>query len=337
VEGKVKILSFESLQIGFSSGQTNTVLLPPLSADAYSGELIAIIGQNGIGKSTLLRTLAGLQEPIGGDIFINGKDISDYSRLELAQKMGFVSTEPVKITNMTVNDLVSLGRFPYTDWFGKLTSADNDIISDSIQKVGLINFASRFITELSDGERQRAIIARALAQDTDLILMDEPTAFLDVKSKYDVIHLLHDLSRKRGKTIIYSTHDLNIALNESDKIWVILKNEFLEGAPEDLVISGGFDQLFSDSIVKFNKIDGSFSFRNDINGKIKIIGEGIERIWTEKAINRAGYSLSDSDSEYVIEIQSTGKRIRWILTTPDRKEEFNSIYDLVIRISELRN
>jgi len=335
MEEKAEILSFESLLIGYSSGKGKKILLPPLNAHAFKGELIAIVGQNGIGKSTLLRTITGLQDALGGAVLINSIPIRTYSRIDFARSIGYISTEPVKVSNMKVYDLVALGRFPHTDWLGKLTPGDHEIITDSIEKVGMTAFVARYITELSDGERQRVMVARVLAQDTDLLLMDEPTAFLDIKSKYEIIHLMHELSRKRGKTIIYSTHDLNIALSEADKIWLILDNAFYEGAPEDLIIAGAFDKLFTDSLVKFNKNDGSFTFRNEFNGTIEVSGEGMVRVWTEKALNRAGYFVSEINAEMVVKVQTGINGFSWILDGQNLKMEFNSIYDLITWLSAI--
>jgi iron complex transport system ATP-binding protein len=331
---KKEILTFESLLIGYKSGKNRKVLLPPLSACAHEGELIAVVGQNGIGKSTLLRTIAGLQGELSGTVVINGKPISTYSRMDFAQNIGYISTEPVKVINMKVYDLVALGRFPHTGWLGKLTDNDHNVIGDAIEKVGMNLFENRYITELSDGERQRVMIARVLAQDTDLLIMDEPTAFLDIKSKYEIIHLLHDLSKKRGKTIIFSTHDLNIALSEADKMWLILKDLFVEGAPEDLILNGALDELFKDSLVRFNRKDGSFTFRNEYKGTINIIGEGIVKLWTEKALNRAGYSVTSKGADTIIEIISDPDGNRWIVDHKKIRSEFKSVYELTSWISE---
>lgn len=293
MEGNMeKILSFESLLIGYSSGGYKNVLLPPLNASALKGELIAVVGQNGVGKSTLLRTITSLQQSLGGEIYINKKRINSYSRQELAQTIGYISTEPVRVNNMTVYDLVSLGRFPHTNWIGKINSKDHEIIMDSIKKSGMQKFSGRYINELSDGERQRAMIARVLAQDTAILVMDEPTAFLDIRSKFEIVHLLQDLSRAKDKTVIFSTHDLHIAISESDKIWLTLEDSFKEGAPEDLIIEGSFEKLFKEFSTRFNPSDGSFSFMTPLRGKIIIEGTGIEKYWTEKAMNRAGYRTS---------------------------------------------
>jgi iron complex transport system ATP-binding protein len=334
MQSKREILTFESLLIGYKSGKNSKVLLPSLTASAHEGELIAIVGQNGIGKSTLLRTIAGLQDKLGGTVVINGKQISSYSRMDFAQNIGYISTEPVKVINMKVYDLVALGRFPHTGWLGKLSENDHIVIKESIDKVGLNLFKNRYITELSDGERQRVMIARVLAQDTDLLVMDEPTAFLDLKSKYEIIHLLHDLSKKRGKTIIFSTHDLNTALSEADKMWLLLKDLFVEGAPEDLIIKGSFDELFRDSLVRFNNKDGSFTFRNEYKGSVSIKGDGIARLWTEKALNRAGYFAVSEKSDINIEVISSIEGYKWYVDHKNIRSESRSIYDLVSWITE---
>lgn len=313
-------------------GKNENILLPPLSASAESGELIAVIGRNGIGKSTLLRTLTGLQQTLGGDIFYNGKNIRDYSRLELAQKVGYISTEIIKVSNMRVYDLVALGRFPHTNWIGKIEMKDHEVILDALKKTSMESFTSKYISELSDGERQKSMIARLLAQDTRIMIMDEPTAFLDVASKYEILHLLHMLSNESDKTIIFSTHDLQMAISQSDKIWLILDNKLIEGAPEDLMITGAFDQLFDSSAVLFNSEDGTFSFRSDTKGSIYIEGNGNKRHWTEKAINRAGFTVSKEKTiPYVI--IPFGDNNCWQLSGQSNIKEYSSIYELISCLS----
>jgi iron complex transport system ATP-binding protein len=329
-----EILSIGSLLIGYHKGKSSKILLPSIDARAFKGELIAVIGQNGIGKSTLLRTLTGLQESLGGSVKINGQAVSSYSRIDLALNVGYISTETVRVSNMKVYDLVALGRFPHTDWLGKLTKKDHEITMDSIGKVGMQSFVERYVTELSDGERQRVMIARVLAQDTELLVMDEPTAFLDIRSKYEIVHLLHDLSKRRGKTIIFSTHDLNIAISEADKVWLLLQESFMEGAPEDLILNGSFNDLFRNSPVRFNQGDGTFAFRNEYRGRVKLSGEGITRKWTEKALNRAGYSVSEKNAQMHISANSTDAKNIWTIEDGDTRREFASVYDLVNWLSE---
>ena len=322
------ILSLESLCIGYSSGKERHQLLSPLIATALKGELIAVIGRNGIGKSTLLRTITGLQPPLDGHIRFSGKDIADHSRLELAQKIGFISTEIVKAGNMSVYEMVSLGRYPYTNWLGRTNVTDHEIIIDAIEKTGIQDLYGRNISELSDGERQRAMIARVLAQDTEIVIMDEPTAFLDIKSKYEIVHLLHELAGKKGKTIIFSTHDLSIALSHADKIWLTLEDRLTEGAPEDLLREGAFEHLFDSSVIKFNSHDGSFSFRKEERGYVFVEGNGQERLWTEKAVIRAGFSLAEKPGDLIIRVP-VDSSVKWIVTKSYGSLEFRSILELV--------
>jgi iron complex transport system ATP-binding protein len=324
----LKILSVDSLQIGYVSGKHEKALLAPLNACANKGELIAVIGRNGIGKSTLLRTLTGLQPALGGEIFYDGKNIREYSRMDLAQKVGYISTEIVKVSKMSVYDLVALGRFPYTNWIGKIDAKNHNIIMGAIESTGMSDLRGRFVSELSDGERQRAMIARILAQDTGIMIMDEPTAFLDIGSKYEILHLMHLLSQKSEKTIIFSTHDLHMAISQSDKIWLILDNNLRDGAPEDLMIEGAFDHIFDSSPVQFNSENGTFSFRSEERGSIFIEGDGIRRHWTEKAINRAGFSVSNVKTKpfIIIPCEECNK---WQLSTSSSSLEFDSIYKLV--------
>jgi iron complex transport system ATP-binding protein len=323
-----QVLSLNSLKIGYVSGRHKNVLLPPLDANANKGELIAVLGRNGIGKSTLLRTLTGLQPPLGGEICLAGKNLRDFSRIDLAQKVGYISTEIVKVQNMRVYDLVALGRFPHTNWIGKIAPDDNAIIMDAIKKTSLGLLCSKFLSELSDGERQKAMIARLLAQDTDIMVMDEPTAFLDIGSKYEILQLLHLLTKKNEKTIIYSTHDLHMAISQSDKIWLILDNKLKEGAPEDLMIEGAFDHLFDSSSVIFNSENGTFSFRGEERGSFYIEGSGTIRHWTEEAVNRAGFSVSLEMTTPYIRVPSINKKC-WQLISPGSKIEFYSIYEMI--------
>jgi len=329
-----EILKLDSLRIGYFSGRKEYQLLSPLNACGRRGELIAVIGRNGIGKSTLLRTLSGLQKPLGGNIYYQNREFSEYSRMELARKVGYISTEIIKVTNMSVYDLVSLGRFPHTNWTGKVESDDQEVIYDAIEKTSMTSFAHKFISELSDGERQKAMIARLLAQDTAIMVMDEPTAFLDVASKYEIMHLLHTLSNEAGKTIVYSTHDLQIATGQSDRIWLLLDDQLVEGAPEDLMLSGAFEHLFNSSSVLFNSKDGTFSFRGEVRGSIYVEGSGNRRKWTEKAIKRSGFRVSQEMTDPYI-IVSSDSKLSWKLVSDNTPKEFSSIYELIEEINSL--
>jgi iron complex transport system ATP-binding protein len=326
------ILSIRSLKIGYQSGRNSRILLPPLNAGAGKGELIAVIGKNGIGKSTLLRTIAGLQAALSGEIFYEERNLRDYSRTDLAQTVGYISTEIVKVSSMRVYDLVALGRFPYTNWLGKMEAADHQIIMDAIEKTGLSVLRDRFISELSDGERQKAMIARILAQDTDIMIMDEPTAFLDIGSKFEILHLMHRLSQNSGKTIIFSTHDLNVALSQADKIWLVLPEGIEEGAPEDLMLRGAFDNLFESSAVRYNPDNGTYSFMPEKKGEIFMEGSGIMLHYSKKALVRAGFSVIEGNNQPCLEVPS-GDCTLWQFRDRERVRSFGSLYDFIAWIS----
>jgi iron complex transport system ATP-binding protein len=328
------ILSIESLKIGYISGRKQHILLPPIDVSAEKGELIAVIGRNGIGKSTLLRTITGLQKPLGGEILFDGKNIADYSLMERAQKVGFISTEVINVSNMRVYDLVALGRFPHTNWIGKIEKEDHEAIVDALRMTSMSTFTNRFVAELSDGERQKAMIARILAQDTGVMIMDEPTAFLDVGSKYEIFHLLNILSNNSDKTIIFSTHDLQMAISQSDRIWLILDDRLVSGSPEDLMIAGAFEHLFDHEGVMFNSNDGTFSFRGGVEKAIYIEGSGNKRHWTEKAIARAGFNVSTQVTWPYI-ITPDNNFMNWRMISKTGIEEFQTIYELVKRLRRL--
>jgi iron complex transport system ATP-binding protein len=327
VRDKSEILTVTSLEIGYPSGKSARKLLAPLNATAKKGELVAIVGRNGIGKSTLLRTLIGLQPYFGGKIQLSGKDLEDYTRIELARIAAYISTETVRASNMRVYDLVALGRYPHTNWLGSLDPESNSAIINALKITGIPGLHNRFISELSDGERQKAMIARMIAQEAPLMIMDEPTAFLDISGRYDVIDLLLNLTRK-GKTILFSTHDFNVAINQADKIWLLLDDRMVEGSPEDLMISGVFEHLFDSSVVRFNPADGNFTFHREHQGEINVIGSGLIKQWTEKAIIRAGFSVTSAPTDPFIGAPS-GENKKWILYKGDLASGFDSIYDLV--------
>jgi len=335
-ESDSNILSINDLVIGYISGKSRKALLPPLNATAGKGELIAVIGRNGIGKSTLLRTLTGLQPGISGSILYYGKSINEYSRISLAREVGYISTEIVKISNMSVYDLVALGRFPHTNWIGKIETEDDKIIESALEKTSMSGFSKKNVSELSDGERQKVMIARILAQDTGIMIMDEPTAFLDIGSRYEIMHLLHQLSRYNKKTIIFSTHDLQMAVNQADKIWLVLDNNLTEGAPEDLIITGAFDHLFDLSLVKFNSNDGSLTFRGEERGLYYIEGEGIIKHWTEEAVKRSGFGISGVRTLPYIKTYPESKN-KWQLITTSGSVGFDSIYKLIMHLTSQQN
>ena len=216
----------KELTIGYKAKRTGfREVAADINAELCGGRLTSLIGSNGIGKSTLLRTLSAFQPPLAGDVLIQGKSLRRYTNKELSRLIGVVLTERPALQNMSVRELVGLGRSPYTGFWGKLTAADEDIVTEAINDVGIENLQHRMIQTLSDGERQKVMIAKALAQQTPVIFLDEPTAFLDYPSKVEVMQLLHRLTRQSGKTIFLSTHDIELALQLSDILWLMSKTD----------------------------------------------------------------------------------------------------------------
>ena len=245
-------------------------LLAGASASFRRGEFTALIGRNGTGKSTLLRAMAGLGATGGGSIEIGGRSISSYTAAELASTVAFVSTERIRIANLRVRDAVALGRTPYTDWLGRLSAEDNARIDEAVGLVGIGPLADKSMDRLSDGERQRVMIARALAQDTPVILLDEPTAFLDLPGKYETSVLLRRLAREHGRCIICSTHDLSVALQTCDNVSLLDGGRLVTLPVGDMAGSGLLNALFCDSGLKFDPCSRSILFADDCGGGVKV-------------------------------------------------------------------
>jgi iron complex transport system ATP-binding protein len=324
------IISIDNAGIGFPSVLGNLFLLENISLTIKTGELIGLIGRNGSGKSTLIRSIVRIQKLLSGTIAIENKDIKTISPNDFAQIIAYVSSGFEFAETMTVRELVSLGRFPYTNWIGHLESKDNEFIEEALSSVGINHLEKRKLNEISDGERQKAMIARTLAQDTPVIVLDEPTAFLDLPSKYDVISLLHELSGK-GKTIIYSTHDLNIALRFSDKIWLINNKNIHHGSPEDLIIDKTIAGIFDSGKIQLNIMTGDFELRKNFTKNICLKCEIPELFyWTRLALQRKGYQLSDCNKDVPQVIVEKGiDKIIWNIQRFNENLSFESIYDML--------
>ncbi len=325
------ILNTVNLSIGYGAGtDREKVLMPPLDLSVRQGEMVTLIGPNGIGKSTLLRTIAGLHPAIKGDVLISRQKPEQYIRQELAKKISFVFTGLATVYNMSVSELVSLGRFPHTNWLGRLTDADRAIVERSIASVGLSDHSRINVSELSDGEKQRAMIARALAQDTELILLDEPTAFLDLPNRYELVYLLRRLASENNKSVIFSSHDIHIAIREADKVWLASVDGITQGAPEDLAINGVFDKLFAGSDLTFIRDEGVFTYPVRTRMTIKLEGGGLLLYWTERALNRLGIKAGKKAVSPSITIISDGKLNKWIYKSSVAERQFKDIYSLVL-------
>lgn len=319
------MINLTDLAIGYPGrrGQAK-VVASGISADIGGGELTCLLGANGAGKSTLLRTLAAFQPKLAGSIRIGGCEIETYSDRRLARIVGVVLTDKCEVRNMQVHELVALGRSPYTGFWGSLSGEDRRVVERSLGLVGIGHMARRMVHALSDGERQKVMIAKALAQETPVIFLDEPTAFLDFPSKVEIMRLLHHLSRSEGKTIFLSTHDLELALQIADKIWLMDKGGGIAtGTPEDLALDGSLSRFFARKGIAFDLETGLFRIEADYASRVRLVGHGQRYAMVRKALQRngvlAGRDVEDvpvsidagslrTGGDYVVHIQGRGDR-----------------------------
>jgi iron complex transport system ATP-binding protein len=252
------VLKTENLSVGYTSKKEPKLIASNINIELKKGELVALIGANGIGKSTLLRTLTNVQPKIEGNISINGKHLRDYSSLELAKVLSIVLTESLVSKNLTVFELVALGRQPYTNWVGNLSKEDVSKINKALEQTNISDLKDKKCFELSDGQLQKVMISRALAQDTDIIILDEPTTHLDMYHKAYVLKLLQRLAKETNKTILFSSHEIDLAIQLCNKLVVMTDNHVVSDEPCNLILNGTFDQLFPKDLIIFDNKTGSF-------------------------------------------------------------------------------
>lgn len=247
-------ISVQNLEIGYK----NNIVAGGINFSCTHGTLCAVVGVNGAGKSTLLRTLGNLQPKLSGSIAINGTPLETYNSLKLAQELSVVLTESPSSKNLVVEELIALGRQPYTNWIGTLSSSDKAHVQQSMDVFLLQELRHRKCHELSDGQLQRVLIARAMAQDTSLILLDEPTTHLDLFHKVQILKLLQQLAHEQQKTILFTTHEIDLAIQLCDTILVLDRVQNPFGTPEELIAEKHFEHLFPSEMVQFDPKSGSF-------------------------------------------------------------------------------
>jgi iron complex transport system ATP-binding protein len=257
-ENKHNILTTDHLSIGYKTKHNTSVIANHINIQLKQGELIGLVGANGIGKSTLLRTLTSIQQPLQGSIHLNKKPLQDYTAIELAKVMSLVLTEQLISKNLSVFELVALGRQPYTNWVGSLHDNDISIINKAIEQTNLSDLKQRKCLELSDGQLQKAMIARALAQDTNLIILDEPTTHLDMYHKAYILKLLQNLAKDTNKTILFSSHEIDLAIQLCDTMVVMTPNQVISDSPCKLIEKRVFETLFPKDLIGFDNKTGSF-------------------------------------------------------------------------------
>lgn len=254
----LNILTASNLSIGYATKKEIIVIVKELNLNLEKGKLIALIGENGIGKSTLLRTLSGIQKPLDGSIYLSDKNIKEYTQLDLAQNLSLVLTDKLPPSNLTVFELIALGRQPYTNWLGKLTEIDLKKIKEAISLTQIAHLLNKKYYEISDGQFQNVLVARALAQDTPLIILDEPSTHLDLFHKVSLFKLLKKLASESDKCVLFSTHDIDLAIQLSDVMIVMTRENVVQDQPCNLISSGIFNRLFKDENIKFDSDKGRF-------------------------------------------------------------------------------
>ena len=326
------ILQTHNLDIGYNN--RTVVIAHNLNCEIFEGEMLCLLGPNGSGKSTFIRTIAGLQPALAGSIFIRNQRIHEKNAAELAKNMSVVLTDSVQMPNTTVWDIVSFGRHPHTNWLGMLSGSDKAIIAGAIEKVGLSEFSQRNIGTLSDGEKQRAMIAKALAQDTDFIVLDEPTAHLDLPNRIAIMKLLKDLAHSTRKSILLSTHELDLALQVADRIWLMQKKaEMFCGTPEDLVLNGSFQKVFSTHAFDFDINTGFFKINYPVQQHVSLSGEQPFLLWTTRALYKYGIAIQEKNPA-IPHIHAVDNQ--WRIDCNGKHCVCSSIFELLSALPQMR-
>lgn len=327
-------LTIENLSIGFRQPGGHLTLHSALNTALIRGELTCLLGANGSGKSTLIRTMSGVLPAIAGDVLIEKTKLSAMRVHTIAKRIGIVLTYEGAFGAITAYEMISMGRIPYTGFLGKLTAADRAIVEDAMQKTKTRHLATQKMAELSDGERQRIMIAKSLAQQTDIILLDEPTAFLDFPGKIEILQLLREMAHIDKKAILLSTHDLHLALRFADRLWLLGNNKPLTaGVPEDLVLQDTFADFFDQTNTTFDKYSGEFNFHVKTKGIIGVEGDDLKSRWLKKALQRKGFAVDENNNanirivagknNFVLQINESSKTFERISGLLDELNNYN--------------
>lgn len=338
-EKETPVLQTTDLQIGYRRKRSaKTIVADHINVDLHSGELICLLGPNGSGKSTLIKTLAGMLPGLDGNTTLFGDDLTELSARDIAKRLSTVLTDKITIGNLTVYTMVAFGRSPYTGWLGSLSQKDEEVVRWAIEATGLRDFVHRDVARLSDGERQKVMIARALAQDTSVILLDEPTAHLDLPNRVEIIRLLRRLAHKTGKGILLSTHELDLALKAADRIWLMNRQqELITGVPEDLVLDGTFEHVFKQDSFDFDRATGSFNLHQTEDREVSISGDTVSVFWTKRALEREGFRvLEGSGKELHIDASSDSKNYHWVIQNGEERKECTSIRELIAVLRSIK-
>lgn len=324
------VIQGKDLCIGYRTGKKEKCVHEHLSFELCAGELTCLLGANGAGKSTLLRTLSGSQPALNGKLMVNGNLLSQLSEKERSRTIGVVLTDKTFAGGLSVYELVALGRQPHTGFFGRLHKEDHHIIKEALENVGIAHKAQSYTAELSDGERQKVMIAKALVQECPLILLDEPTAFLDVVSRIEIMQLLHRLAIEQNKAILLSTHDIEQALVLADKLWLLTKGKGLQcGVTEDIILNHHMDELFVHKDICFDYDHGVYY--PTVIGTKRITVESTDKTllhWCMNALNRHGYQCVPHECNEKLTAVSPNK-LQW--TDLNGTETYSSFEELIAK------
>ncbi|CAA6677436.1 MULTISPECIES: ABC transporter ATP-binding protein [unclassified Lentimonas] len=331
-------LNVEDLVIGYQVKGQSQATLKALNLAIQGGEFICLLGPNGTGKSTLIRTLAGVQAPLSGNLQLQGKDFHAITPRERARMVSIVFTDSMPIGMMDAYAFAALGRHPYSGWLGGLNDHDHIRIQWALEAVGAEALSQRQVAELSDGERQKVSIARALAQESQLMLLDEPTAFLDLPRRVELMRILRDLSHREQIGMLLSTHDLDLALRYADRLWLITPDgELIQGAPESLALSGELERAFANENLDWDPEAGAFRTHKTPCVMVALSGEGPAALWTSRAFARLGIGITEDANHafFSTTISQHESKTSWVVTKGSDTHTFTCIEDLVDWIRQL--
>ncbi len=310
------LLQAQSLAIGYHRRRHRQTVLSDLDLVVERGEFVCLLGPNGIGKSTLLRTLAGLQRPLAGRVVIDGCGIGSIRPLERARLIAVVLSERISVGALQARQMVALGRYAHGGWNGRLSVDDEAVVGRALEAVGARHLADRDCRELSDGEKQKLNLARALAQEPALIILDEPTAFLDIAARVELIALLRQLAREQDLAVIASTHDLDLALRTADTVWLVdRKRELRSGTPEDLIVQDAFGDAFASDRTEFDAEHLRFGVRLDDAPAAFVRGPPSPARLAATLLEREGFRIAVAAEPDALIIEVSADGTRWHAAT----------------------
>lgn len=326
-----------NLTIGYETRQGDKhPLFKDLELNLFAGELVCLMGPNGAGKSTLLKTLSGLMPPLEGAIDIVGKDFDVYSPKELATVLSTVWTERIDVEYMNVGELIAFGRYPYRQGWKGLSRDDHQKVDMAIQAMEVEPYVNKEFSVLSDGEKQRALIARALCQDTSILMLDEPLAFLDLSHRIRTMRLLLNWAREHQRAVLLSSHDFNLTLQMADHVWLMdQEQKFHSGSPEDFMINERFNRVFGNSFVEVDRHSGEIKIAHPQNMEVSLQGEGLIYTWMRKALKKKGIVVSDQASRKILVSEKSGNIEITYIDEKEKSEKFSSI-EKVVRYLNLK-